>query len=74
MDPSYLIAAAQASPDHVMVWGIFSCHNLCPLQPNDHCINTTASLSIFTDHAHLFKIHLLGSDLWSEGQQHDLTE
>ncbi len=36
-----------------MVWGIFSWHALGPLVPIEHCLNTTAYLSI-VEHVHLF--------------------
>ncbi len=30
MDPSCLVSTVQAGGDGVMVWGIFTCHTLCP--------------------------------------------
>ncbi len=43
MDPSNLVSTVQAG---LMVWGIFSWHTLGPLGPIEHCLNTTAYLSI----------------------------
>ncbi len=37
-----------------MVWGIFSWHILDLLVPIEHCLNTTAYLSIVTDHVYPF--------------------
>ncbi len=38
----------------VVVWGIFSWHTLGPFVPIEHCLNTTAYLSIVADHVHPF--------------------
>ena len=54
MDPSCLVSTVQAGGGGVMVWGIFSCHTLGPLVPVEHHVNTTAYLSIVTDHLHPF--------------------
>ncbi len=35
-----------------MVWRIFSWHTLGPLVSIEHCLNTSAYLSIFDDHVH----------------------
>ncbi len=53
MDPSCLVSTVQADGG-VMVWGIFSWHTLGPLVPIEHCLNTTAYLSIVADHVHPF--------------------
>ncbi len=45
---------AYIHPGGVMVWGIFSWHTLGPLVPIEHCLNTTAYLSIVADHIHPF--------------------
>ncbi len=55
MDPSSLVSTVQAAAGGgVMVWGIFSWHTLGPLVPTEHCLNTTAYLSIVADHVHPF--------------------
>ncbi len=54
MYPSCLVSTVQAGGDSVMVWGIFSWHTLGPLVPIQHCLNTTAYLSIVADHVHPF--------------------
>ncbi len=54
MDPSCLVSTVQAGGGGVMVWGIFSWHTLGPLVPIEHCLNTTAYLSIVADHVHPF--------------------
>ncbi len=53
MDPSCLVSTVQAAGGGVM-WGIFSWHTLGPLVPIEHCLNTTAYLSIVSDHVHPF--------------------
>ncbi len=53
MDPSCLVSTVQAGGG-VMVWGIFSWHNLGPLVPIEHRLNATAYLSIVADHVHPF--------------------
>ncbi len=55
MDPSCLVSPVQAGGGGgVMVWEIFSWHTLGPLVPIEHCLNTTAYLSIVADHVHPF--------------------
>ncbi len=54
MDPSCLVSTVQAGGGGVIVWGIFSWHTLGPLVPTEHCLNTTAYLSIVSDHVHPF--------------------
>ncbi len=54
MDPSCLVSTVQAGGGGVMVWGIFSWQTLGPLVPIEHCLNTTAYLSIVADHVHPF--------------------
>ncbi len=54
MDPPCLVSMVQAGVGGVMVWGIFSWHNLGPLVPIEHRLNTTAYLSIVVDHVHPF--------------------
>ncbi len=54
MDPSCLVSTVQAGGGGLMVWAIFSWHTLGPLVPIEHCLNTTAYLSIVTDHVHPF--------------------
>ncbi len=54
MDPSCLVSMVQAGGGGVIVWGIFSWHTLGPLIPIEHCLNTTANLSIVGDHVHPF--------------------
>ncbi len=54
MDPSCLVSKVQAGGGGVMVWGIFSWHTLGPLVPIEHCLNTTAYLSIVAAHVHPF--------------------
>ncbi len=46
----------QAGSGGVMVWGIFSWHTLGLLVSIEHCLNTTAYLSIVADHVHPFMI------------------
>ncbi len=46
MDPSCLVSTVQAGGGGVMVWGIFSWHTLGTLVLIEHCLNTTAYLSI----------------------------
>ncbi len=50
MDRSSLVSTFQAAGGGLMVWGIFSWHTLGPLVPIEHCLNTTAYLSIVADH------------------------
>ncbi len=50
MDPSCLVSTVQAGGGGVMVWGIFSWHNLGLLVPIEYNLNTTAYLSIVADH------------------------
>ncbi len=62
MDPPCLVSTVQAGGGGVMVWGIFSLHTVGPLVPIEHCLNTTAYLSIVADHVHPFMFtvyHLL---------------
>ncbi len=56
MDPSCHVSTVQAGGGggEVMVWGIFSWYTLDPLVPIEHCLNTTAYLSIVADHVHPF--------------------
>ncbi len=55
MDPSCLVSTVQVGGGGgVMVWRIFSWHNLGPLLPIEHRLNTTAYLSIVADHVHPF--------------------
>jgi hypothetical protein len=49
LGPSWLVSTVQAGGG-VMVWRIFSCYTLDLLVPNEHCLNTTAYLSIIADH------------------------
>ncbi len=54
-NPSCLVSTVQAAGGGVMVWGIFSWHTLGLLVPIEHCLNTTADLSIVADHVHPFR-------------------
>ncbi len=55
MDPSCLVSMVQAGGGGgLMVWAIFSWRTLGPLVPIEHCLNTTAYLSIVADHVHPF--------------------
>ncbi len=55
MYPSCLVSTVQAGGGGgVMGWGIFSWHTLGPLGPIQHCLNTTAYLSIVAGHVHPF--------------------
>ncbi len=56
MDPSCHVSTVQAGGGggEVMVWGIFSWHTLGPLVPIEHCLNSTAYLSIVADHVPLW--------------------
>ncbi len=54
MDPSCHVSTVQAGSGGIMVWGIFSWHTLGPLVPVEHCLNTTAYLSIAAGHVHPF--------------------
>ncbi len=55
MDPSCLVSMVQVGGGGgVMVWRIYSWHNLGPLLPIEHRLNTTAYLSIVADHVHPF--------------------
>ncbi len=54
MDPFCLVSTVQAGGGGVMVWGIFSWPTLCLLVPIEHCLNTTAYLSIVDEHVHPF--------------------
>ncbi len=54
VDPSCLVSKVQAGDGGVMVRGIFSWHTLANLVPIEHCLNTTAYLSIVADHVHPF--------------------
>ncbi len=49
MDPSFLISTdpAAGGGGGVIVWGVYSWHTLGPLVPIEHCLNTTAYLSIY---------------------------
>jgi len=51
MDPSCIVTTVQAGGGGVMVWRMFSWHNLGPLV---HRLNATANLSIVSDHVHPF--------------------
>lgn len=53
MDPSCLVSTVQAGGGGVKVWGLFSWHTLGPLVPISS-LNTTAYMSIVTDHVHPF--------------------
>ncbi len=53
MDPPSLVSTVKAAGG-VMVWGIFSWPSLGPLVPIEHRLNTTAYLSIVSDHVHPF--------------------
>ncbi len=76
MDPSCFVSTVQAAGGGVMVWGIFSWHNLGPLVPIEHRLNTTAYLSIVADHVHPFMTtvyHLLmatSSRIMSQSSNH----
>ncbi len=54
MDPSCLVSTVQAGGGGLMMWGIFSWHNLGPLVPTEHRLNATAYLNIVADHVHPF--------------------
>ncbi len=54
MDPSCLVSTVHAGGGGVMVRGICSWLTLGPLVPIEHCLNTTAYLSIVADHVHPF--------------------
>ncbi len=54
MDPSGLVSTVQTGGGGVIVLGIFSWHTLDPLVPIEHCLNSTAYLSIVADHVHPF--------------------
>ncbi len=55
MDPSCLVSMVQVGcGGGVMVWRIYSWHNLGPLLPIEHRLNTTAYPSIVADHVHPF--------------------
>jgi len=45
----------------VMVWGMFSWHTLVLLVPIGHRLNTTAYLSIVSDHVHPFMATMYAS-------------
>ncbi len=49
VDPSCLVSTVQAAGGGIMLWGIFLWHNLGPLVPIEHHLNTTAYLSIVAD-------------------------
>lgn len=44
----------QAAACGLMIWRIFSWHNLGSLVPAEHRLNAKAHLSIVTDHVQLF--------------------
>jgi len=54
MDPSCLVTTVQAGGSGVIVWEMFSWHTLGPLVPIGHHLNSTANLSIVSDHVHPF--------------------
>uniref|UniRef100_A0AAR2JWX5 GH18 domain-containing protein n=1 Tax=Pygocentrus nattereri TaxID=42514 RepID=A0AAR2JWX5_PYGNA len=55
MDPSCVISTVQAGGGGgVMVWTIFSWHNLGPLVSSEHCLNAAAYLRVVADHVHPF--------------------
>ncbi len=75
MDPSCLVSTVQAGGGGVMVWGIFSWHTLGTLVPIEHCLNTTAYLSIVADHVHPFMTTVYSSsDATSSRIMHHVTK
>ncbi len=75
MDPSCLVSTVQAAAGDVMVWGIFSWHNLGLLVPMEHCLNATAYLSIVADHVHPFMTTVYpSSDATSSRIMHHVTK
>ncbi len=77
MDPFCLVSSVQAGGGGggVMVWGIFSWHTLGPLVPIEHCLNTTAYLSIVADHVHPFMTTVYpSSDATSSRIMHHVTK
>ncbi len=75
MDPSCLVSMVQAGGGGVIVWGIFSWHTLGPLIPIEHCLNTTANLSIVGDHVHPFMTTVYpSSDATSSSILHHVTK
>ncbi len=76
MDPSCFVSTVLAGGGGVMVWGIFSWHNLGLLVPIEHRLNTTAYLSIVADHVHPCMTtvyhHLMGtsSRIMSQSSNH----
>ncbi len=56
MDPSCLVSTVQAAGG-VMVWGIVYWHTLGPLAPIEHCLNTTAFLSIVAVHPFMTTVY-----------------
>jgi len=61
MDPSCLVSTVQAAAG-VMVGEIFSWHTLGLLVPIEHLLNTTAYLSIVSDHVNPFMTSVPSSD------------
>ncbi len=75
MDPSCLVSAVHAGGGGVMVSGIFSWHTLSYLVPIEHCLNTTAYLSIVADHVHPFMTTVYqSSDATSSRIMHHVTK
>ncbi len=77
MDPSCFVSTVLAGGGGgVIVWGIFSWHNLGLLVPIEHRLNTTAYLSIVADDVHPFMTtvyHLLmatSSRIMSQSSNH----
>ncbi len=68
MDPSCLVSMVQAAGGGVIVCGMLYWHTLGPLVPIEHCLNTTAYLSIVADHVHPFMTTVyLSSDVLPAG-------
>ncbi len=75
MDPSCLVSTFQAAGGGVIVWvDIFLAH-FGPLVPIEHCLNTTAYLSIVADHVHPFMTTVYpSSDATSSRIKHHVTK
>ncbi len=75
MDPSCLVSMVQTGGGGVMAWGLFSWHTLGPLVPIEHRLNTTAYLSIVSDHVHPFMTTVYpSSDATSSRIMHHVTK
>ncbi len=75
MDPSCLVSTVQAGRGDVKGWGIFYWHTLGLLVPIEHCLNTTAYLSIVADHVHPFMSTVYpSSDATSSRIMHHVTK